>query len=290
MFREHYVNHPVCLIRKKKIEFCLGILAIQLLECYLVSINIIIKDMKHIHTQFHKHFKIQRVNNPRSLEEAFRLRYQVYCQEQKYEDPANFPDGMEKDDFDRRADHSIIRYRDTDQVVGTVRLVLPSNDRDALFPIEKYFDLGHKDITSRLSVDRSQIGEVSRVAISNEYRKALDGVIECNSNEARFADFLYTHTVVGLISAVIHMSLDHNLTHWVCFMEPSLHRLLSRFGLRLKPFGPVSNIRGQRRPYYAVIGAELERIRMKYPSVWRVITHDCDIFQSHVEHKLVSTA
>jgi len=233
--------------------------------------------MTHLHKQFHKHFRIERVNNPQTLAESLRLRYQVYCREKNFEDPDNFPDGMERDSFDVRSDHSVIRHIETMQVMGSVRLVLHDRNYQASFPIERHIALDRLKKIFTYLPDRARIGEVSRFAISSEMRKSMEGA--CNVRQ-----FLYSNTVVGLISAVVRMSLDHNLTHWVCLMEPSLARLLSRFGFQFKPFGPAVDINGFRKPYYAVIEEEMDRLYSEFPEIWDMVTefgHFCPQFRTH---------
>jgi hypothetical protein len=56
------------------------------------------------------------------VDETRRLRYRVYCKEEGFEDPARFPDGMEKDEHDTRAIHCLVLHRPTGLVfepVGT---------------------------------------------------------------------------------------------------------------------------------------------------------------------------
>ena len=69
---------------------------------------------------------------PALKEEVYKLRFQVYCNETGFEDPAACPDGLEKDEFDEQSIHYLIRHRTTDRYAATTRLILP----DAQFPIE----------------------------------------------------------------------------------------------------------------------------------------------------------
>ena len=45
------------------------------------------------------------------LAQAYRVRYQVYCVENTFEDPADNPGGLERDLFDERASHCLLVYR-----------------------------------------------------------------------------------------------------------------------------------------------------------------------------------
>jgi hypothetical protein len=90
-------------------------------------------------THFTKYFEILRADTPALLEELFRLRYQVYCQEGCLPgfDPADYPDGLEHDiyDYEHRSVHCLLRHRPTGSNAGTVRLVLADpSSRMRYFP------------------------------------------------------------------------------------------------------------------------------------------------------------
>ena len=59
------------------------------------------------------------------LEAGYRLRYQVFCIENKIFDPAKNPGGLECDAYDEHSVHAVLLHRTTQTIVGTVRLVLP---------------------------------------------------------------------------------------------------------------------------------------------------------------------
>ena len=67
------------------------------------------------------------------LEETFRLRYRVYCEERGFERPEDHPDGLEVDRFDVHARH-FASYNSGGNMVGTVRIILHSDEG---FPIER---------------------------------------------------------------------------------------------------------------------------------------------------------
>ncbi|MGH8603862.1 MAG: hypothetical protein ACREXR_14150, partial [Gammaproteobacteria bacterium] len=68
-------------------------------------------------THFEQYFEILRADTPDLLEQAFRLRYQVYCQEGLLPgfDPLDYPDGLERDvyDYEHRSLHCLLRHRPT---------------------------------------------------------------------------------------------------------------------------------------------------------------------------------
>jgi N-acyl amino acid synthase of PEP-CTERM/exosortase system len=60
------------------------------------------------------------------------IRYQVYCVEQGYEDPAQYPDQEEHDAWDEHAVHFLVRERSSGEWIGAMRLIRPL---DGVLPI-----------------------------------------------------------------------------------------------------------------------------------------------------------
>ena len=67
-----------------------------------------------------------------------RIRYQVYCLEHGYEDPARYPDGEERDDWDQHSVHFIVRDRLSGEWIGAMRLIKPVEGR---LPIQHVAEL-----------------------------------------------------------------------------------------------------------------------------------------------------
>lgn len=237
--------------------------------------------MPSLRERFHKHFDVLNANSSNLLQQSLRLRYQVYCVEKGYEDPEFFPRGMESDTYDLRSNHSVVRHRSSGRVVGTVRVILPDNmDPSLPFPVENLCGASvDKDIFRPIIANRRRIGEISRFAISKELRSSLVtsdekyNLVEqqdcIGESETRL---LHSQIVMGLFHAVIKMSAENELTHWIAVMEPSLLRLFTRFGFRFTPFGQPINYRGYRRPCYAVIEDEMERVYNTRPELWDMAT------------------
>ena len=74
---------------------------------------------------FNRYLSVVPADTPSLLDQAFRLRFQVYCVERGFENPADHPDGRERDRDDDRSLHSLLIDRATGSAVGTVRLILP---------------------------------------------------------------------------------------------------------------------------------------------------------------------
>jgi len=190
-------------------------------------------------------------DSPELIQEAYRLRHQVYCVENDYE-PGS--DGLEFDSFDAHSRHVVITHNGTGDVVGTVRLVLARSDRlQDSFPIQRLCDPSLlRCVPLRTS------GEVSRFAISKQRRQL---------HEASLA-----LTRLALVQGAVRLSAEAGHTHWLAVMEPSLLRLLRASGLHFQPLGPVINHHGWRQPVYADIRLLLDRMAKERPEIWRFVT------------------
>lgn len=101
--------------------------------------------------------------NPSEIAEAQRLRYKVFAEEMGA-DIAN-EDGLDRDGFDAFCDHLLIRESNTNQVVGTYRILNPKMANEA----GGYYSAGEFDI-SRLQHLFPQMVEVGRACVHRDYR------------------------------------------------------------------------------------------------------------------------
>jgi N-acyl-L-homoserine lactone synthetase len=170
-----------------------------------------------------------------------RLRYEVYCLEQRFVDAARCTDGRESDEYDGHAIH-FAAATDRGAVVATLRLVLDSPLR---FPLERYAP-GLLD--DRPRGERARTGEVSRLIIAPRYRAAT----------TREPLILF-----GLFRHLYEESWRLGLDFLVAAMEPKLGRLLRRLGFFLVPLGEPISYFGEVTPY----GAPLASMRPGYKRI-----------------------
>ena len=60
------------------------------------------------------------------LNEVYKLRYKVYCDEWRFEKPEDHPGGMERDDYDSHSLHFYAHAHNSDVLIGTARIILAS--------------------------------------------------------------------------------------------------------------------------------------------------------------------
>jgi N-acyl amino acid synthase of PEP-CTERM/exosortase system len=208
---------------------------------------------------YHRWFEIIPANTPALREKAYRLRYQVYCCENQYENPEEHPQRMERDAFDPRSIHSLLIHRATGIAIGTVRLILPDPEsRKVSLPIQQ---VCHHPLLKTLPM--SSVAEISRFAISKETRKIADEDLPKD---------VKCPIVIGLMKAVVQMSLGCGITNCLAVMEPSLLKLLSRFDIFFAPVGPLVEYHGLRQPCHARVDSFLEGLRRQNSELWQFLT------------------
>lgn len=214
------------------------------------------------------------------VEEAFRLRYQVYCLDRGFEEATACPDGMERDRYDAYAHHSLLYERGSRRALGTVRLVQPAATPNWItkLPLAEYADIDSIEELMRLPGGRT--AEVSRFAISRTARQCLSRTDAGTAGPLNGSDGLawrqklLPYMSLGLIRGLVRLSQEHGITHWCLAAEPSLLRRLRSFGLHFKDAGPLVEHRGLRQICYAELDGLLRRAEAEHPECWEIITQD----------------
>lgn len=236
--------------------------------------------MNELIAAFHEYFKLVLADSPLLLEEVFRLRYQIFCEELGWFQPSLFPEQMEGDEYDRRSTHILLQHRPSGYYVGTARLVLADpSDLGKPFPIEESapFSPGFAGLPRRL---RRHVAEISRFGVLSRFphhegRRTPRYHAQATAGEAHGKSRLrFPYPTLALSVGIVRTSVENNITHWYAIMTPSFNRSLSHFGLNLQVVSPLYELYGQRRAHYASMADVLDRARCQHPEVWELIT-DC---------------
>ncbi|HEY2540862.1 MAG TPA: PEP-CTERM/exosortase system-associated acyltransferase, partial [Stellaceae bacterium] len=204
-----------------------------------------------------QYFDVIRADTPDLRDLAYRLRYQVYCVENAFEDPTRCSGKREADEDDDRSVHTLLVHRQSGAVAGTARLILPHPGSGRVLPIERILSAARP---SMVLLPLQHTGEVSRFAVSREFRRRRS---EIRCADAGFADTrldpaaaekrLMPHITLGLIRGILAICLDYEITLLAAVMEPALLRILARLGLDFAPLGPLVQYHGLRQPCAANI-------------------------------------
>jgi N-acyl amino acid synthase of PEP-CTERM/exosortase system len=152
------------------------------------------------------------------------------------------------------------------EIIGTVRIILPSDDLPfgGKLPIEHHCKLN----PDRPRVDPGTVGEISRLAISKDFRrreidKAIYSQDDIQLAEEKLLDDqrrqFESQIVAGLYQCVYHESRARGLTHWYAVMVKGLSCLLRRWGITWREIGPNVEYHGLRAPYLADIAENEKR-------------------------------
>jgi N-acyl amino acid synthase of PEP-CTERM/exosortase system len=211
-----------------------------------------------------KNFEVILANDQWSRHIHYQLRYQVFCLETGYEDPARFPDGEEKDEWDDAAAHFLVQERSSGQWVAAMRLVLPSA---SILPIEK-----RVSIESALRRDQRHCAEISRLCMVGHYRRRLQGrILPCDSplsdnpmksgvqsemlKQQRTAEILQV-----LLKAAVAVSCERAIAYWYMLTTRALAKIAGYvLPLDMQVAGPPCSHRGERYPFLVDVGQVLHR-------------------------------
>ncbi len=116
-----------------------------------------------------KQFSVSLARTEGEVREAQRLRYKVFAEEMGALMPGR-EERLDQDMYDPYCDHLLVRDADTNEVVGTYRILAPEQARDA----GGYYSEGEFDL-SRLANLRDRMVEVGRSCVHADYRSG--GVI-----------------------------------------------------------------------------------------------------------------
>ena len=222
------------------------------------------------------YFQILQAETEEQRQQAFRLRYQVYCVEYPYEDPARNPGEMERDAYDDISRHALLMHRKSGSLVGAVRLILPKNDgREMRLPIRDV--CRHEFIMEdRPELPRSRTAEISRFAVSKDFRRRAHEDTSVGSFTMPGDDprRIIPNTSLGLMQAIVSMAAQEDVSHLCAVMEPFLLRMLRKLGIHFHKLGPEVEYHGHRQPCYSDLDELLTRIWLERRDVWELITDD----------------
>jgi N-acyl amino acid synthase of PEP-CTERM/exosortase system len=220
--------------------------------------------------RFNAYFRVVTGVAGGELQEALRIRYQVYCVENPFENPVDHLDGFERDEFDTHSIHSLLIHRATGHAVGTTRLIMPVQyELENSFPVQRICRLPQLKL---LPLDR--MAEVSRFSISKQFRRRQCDTLYEGQDSLRERRAMAPLMSLGLIQSLVRTSAEHGITHWCASMEPTLLRLLATMSIKFETLGPLVQYHGTRQPCYCEVGPMLQRVKSERRPIWEVLT-DC---------------
>lgn len=217
-----------------------------------------------------RYFSVVLADTPKLQEQVYRLRYQVYCVEHRFENPNHHFTREEIDEYDSHSVHAALVHRASGSVCGCVRLILPR--QGGQLPITRFVS---EQVGAALRTRRT--AEVSRYAVSKAFRRRTG---ESEYPDVHFGDLgpaelrrLMPHITLGLMLAVATLSEQYGVSDLAAVMAPALLRLLRTCGMEFLPLGPLVEHHGTRQPCSASVADLLDGVRAKNPAYFDVIRY-----------------
>jgi len=205
---------------------------------------------------FETYFDVVTANSGPMLEEVFRLRHQVYCEELGFEPQR--ASRLEHDEYDKRSIHCLLFHKASKTYIGCSRLILAdSNEPEAPFPFELACGKSLRwSFDSSAGTGRERYGEISRLAIIATFRRfprnevaVADGGSEDFYDGAEDEKHLFPTISLGLYLAMTAIVLNQGLKGVFAMMEPRLARRLRRLGILFEQVGEAVEHHGLRGPF-----------------------------------------
>lgn len=173
-------------------------------------------DFWFFNKNFNKNFYFYTTDNDDELEELYKLRYHVYCEEYKYIDISNTVNGLEMDQWDPHSVHFVIRDLNK-EISATVRLVKNSKNK---FPIEHHFKF---DIDLSY-LDKNATVEISRLIVTRQYRRQ--------------------HLLFLLIKGIYLYVKENEINNIFFVIDDRLYTLLIKMGVPVRRIGKPTMYQG----------------------------------------------
>jgi N-acyl amino acid synthase of PEP-CTERM/exosortase system len=203
-------------------------------------------------------FDISMAVTAEQLAASFRMRYRVYCLQERFEPADRYPDGLESDEFDSHALHCLITHRETGILAAGVRLVRGnSTPHSPWLPFEKHCPGGlEPEFIQAHGIRPEKCCEISRLAVDGRFRKRLgepghadrEGEIDTPLSGAALRTFSLLPSA-GFLAATA-MSDICGRPDIFAFMQPWLPRLMRRAGYAFQRSGPDVEYNGTRAVYF----------------------------------------
>jgi N-acyl amino acid synthase of PEP-CTERM/exosortase system len=231
---------------------------------------------------FNHHFQVLLADTQESLKLHYLIRYRVYCLETHYEDPAAFPDKMERDQYDQQAVHFLVREREAGKWVAAMRLVVGPLPR-LPFASRCSFD----ESFAGAGPENARVTEISRLCVVGAFRRRKqehdtpyeipwgqgENPISVDSKLHKLERRREPGILLGLIHAAVEYANHQQIKYGYALMAEPLARILQNHGLRLLPIGPPCHYRGVRRPYVIDTGLLFLDVPKQSSGIHEVFRH-----------------
>jgi N-acyl amino acid synthase of PEP-CTERM/exosortase system len=201
---------------------------------------------------FRSRFAVVPAISENLVEEVYRVRHRVYCEELGFE--AVRPDAQERDEYDAHAVHLLLRQAGTGEPVGCARLVRPNPlDPTAPLPFERFCAASlDRSIVDPVRLPRGTVAEVSRLAVMSQFRRRKGEAAQpAPVSEGDFGtdeNPRFPYILVSLYLGIVAMAGIHGVETLFILTEPRLAAHFAKLGVGVRQIGTPIEHRGLRIP------------------------------------------
>ena len=242
-------------------------------------------DLQSFKKQYNNTFELVMCDTEELKDKAFRLRHQVYSEEHGYEAMGMGQNnhGREEDQYDQHAVHFILRRKLSNEIAGTVRLILPNDEEpQSSFPMQKHCDAPFlQDETQALTMC-----EISRFCMARRFRsRAEDGHFmssyHMQDTKAGFKNGNITfirrriaYAPAALMTGVFEAALNARIMDGVWMVEPRHLWSLDKIGFPYQRAGERVDVHGGLVPIVFNIKHVLDQMKRRAPACWEIISDE----------------
>jgi N-acyl amino acid synthase of PEP-CTERM/exosortase system len=224
---------------------------------------------------YQKYFYVVRADTPELLEQAFKLRYEVYINDcdYKFHNPYELKK-IEKDSYDEQAQHCLFFHKLTNAPIAYVRLIPYCETSGMLLPIENFgIDFNQRTIRKLRTL---KVGEVSRMSIHPLFRRRLSDQIEqpYNTETSNNKRCRINYLPMCLVLACGVLMFDNKLEYTVALMEKRLVILLKKYGVVYKQIGYPVIFNGIRAPYMIFSQQTYDNLSVDFKELFNIIQNE----------------
>jgi N-acyl amino acid synthase of PEP-CTERM/exosortase system len=207
----------------------------------------------------------------------YRIRHEVYCRELGFEPP--HADQIETDEYDAHSIHCLVRSAATRMFVGCARIVVadPANPAAPL-PFEKTCaDVLDRNVIDPSRMDRSRIGEISRLAVIGQYRRRKGDIFKPFSVDDDFGEnskIRLPYMTLGLYLAMIALAQWKGIGTLFMLTEPLLAISIARLGVGVHQVGAAIEHRGTRIPSVLFVEEIVANMNPRVRPFFDIVTED----------------
>lgn len=227
---------------------------------------------------FSRYFEIVPALSEALKDHVYAIRHRVYCEELAYESAR--PDRRERDEYDARSLHLLIRSVQTDEYIGCTRLIRPAAEPpDDVLPFEQVCAGAlDRSIVDPASLPRQTIAEVSRLAVIGTFRRRKGeerSVLPLSEQDfGTPAQPRFPYIPIGLYLATVELARLNGIETLFVLTDERLASHFSKLGVELRTIGRPVQHRGVRIPSMMSTHAILESLRPILQPLYRAIASD----------------